>query len=109
MSKYDLSVPVLFASRRGGLSRGYAIHTLLIYSGLIILFVKKSFFRFFWSISETALPTRPSSGTLPVIMRTTQEETGNSEKVASFLLSLGTTINMGGIILYRKVCTLFAA
>jgi Na+/H+-dicarboxylate symporter len=42
-------------------------------------------------------------------MRNTQENLGVSEKVSSFVLPLGATINMDGTALYQGVCALFVA
>ena len=42
-------------------------------------------------------------------MRNVQENLGVSEKVSSFVLPLGATINMDGTALYQGVCALFVA
>jgi Na+/H+-dicarboxylate symporter len=42
-------------------------------------------------------------------MRNVQDNLGVSEKVSSFVLPLGATINMDGTALYQGVCALFVA
>lgn len=59
--------------------------------------------------ATTAFSTSSSSGTLPVSIKTIKENFGVSDKIASFVLPLGATINMGGTSLYQGVCALFVA
>ena len=112
VSKYGMSVLAPFAKVIMAVYVGCALQVLLVYSGLITVFVKKSPFWFLRGIREaglTAFVTRSSSATLPVTMRNTQENLGVSEKVSSFVLPLGATINMDGTALYQGVCALFVA
>jgi Na+/H+-dicarboxylate symporter len=112
VSKYGMSVLAPFAKVILAVYVGCALQVLLVYSGLITVFVKKSPFWFLRGIREaglTAFVTRSSSATLPVTMRNTQENLGVSEKVSSFVLPLGATINMDGTALYQGVCALFVA
>ncbi len=55
----------------------------------------------------TAFVTRSSSGTLPVSMKTADEELGIHKDVYSFSLPLGATINMDGTAIYQGVCAMF--
>ncbi|MEM7013473.1 MAG: dicarboxylate/amino acid:cation symporter, partial [Verrucomicrobiota bacterium] len=55
----------------------------------------------------TAFSTASSSGTLPVTLRGLQENVGVSNKVSSFVLPLGATVNMDGTALYECVAVLF--
>ncbi len=57
----------------------------------------------------TAFSTTSSSGTLPVTIRSVRDNLGVSEKISSFVLPLGATINMDGTALYQGVCALFIA
>ena len=112
VSKYGMSVLAPFAKVILAVYVGCALQVILVYSGLITVFVKKSPFWFLRGIREaglTAFVTRSSSATLPVTMRNTQENLGVSEKVSSFVLPLGATINMDGTALYQGVCALFVA
>lgn len=56
-----------------------------------------------------AFSTASSSATLPVTMRSVQENAGVSKRVASFTLPLGATVNMDGTALYECVAVLFVA
>ncbi len=112
VSKYGMSVLAPFAKVILAVYVGCALQIILVYSGLIAVFVKKSPFWFLKGIREaglTAFVTRSSSATLPITMRNTQENLGISEKVSSFVLPLGATINMDGTALYQGVCALFVA
>eukprot|EP00903_Cladosiphon_okamuranus_P003892 g3890.t1 len=53
--------------------------------------------------------TASSSATLPVTMRAVQEKAGVSNRVTSFTLPLGATVNMDGTALYECVAVLFVA
>ena len=55
----------------------------------------------------TAFSTASSSATLPVTMRGVRENAGVSEKVSSFTLPLGATVNMDGTALYECVAVMF--
>jgi Na+/H+-dicarboxylate symporter len=112
VAQYGLSVLAPFAKVIVTVYAGCIIHALLIYSGLIVGFVKKSPLWFFKGVREpalTAFVTRSSAAALPVNMRAAQDNLGISEKVASFVLPLGATINMDGTALYQGVCALFVA
>lgn len=56
-----------------------------------------------------AFSTASSSGTLPVTMRCVQTNAGVSQRVASFTLPLGATVNMDGTALYECVAVIFVA
>lgn len=56
----------------------------------------------------TAFSTASSAGTLPLTMRCVQQS-GVSERVTSFTLPLGATVNMDGTALYEAVAVLFVA
>ncbi len=57
----------------------------------------------------TAFSTSSSSMTLPVTMKTVEERGKVSNKITSFTLPLGATINMDGTALYEVVAVLFIA
>lgn len=56
-----------------------------------------------------AFSTASSSATLPVTMRSVQDQAGVSKRVASFTLPLGATVNMDGTALYECVAVIFVA
>jgi Na+/H+-dicarboxylate symporter len=57
----------------------------------------------------TAFSTASSSATLPLTMQAVEENSGVSNKISSFTLPLGATINMDGTALYECVVAIFIA
>jgi Na+/H+-dicarboxylate symporter len=57
----------------------------------------------------TAFTTRSSSATLPLTMDAVENKAGVSNRVTSFVLPLGSTINMDGTALYECVAAMFIA
>lgn len=57
----------------------------------------------------TAFSTSSSSATLPLTMQAVEHNAGVSNKVTSFTLPLGATINMDGTALYECVAAMFIA
>lgn len=63
-------------------------------------------------ISKVAMfgfSTSSSAAALPLNLETTSQELGVDEKVASFVLPLGMTINMNGTAIMQVIATLFVA
>lgn len=56
-----------------------------------------------------AFSTASSTATIPVTMRCVMEEAKVSERVGSFVIPLGATVNMNGTALYECVVVVFAA
>ncbi len=57
----------------------------------------------------TAFSTSSSSATLPLTMAAVEHNSGVSNKVTSFVLPLGATVNMDGTALYECVAAMFIA
>lgn len=57
----------------------------------------------------TAFSTSSSSATLPLTMEAVEHNSGVSNKVTSFVLPLGATVNMDGTALYECVAAMFIA
>lgn len=57
----------------------------------------------------TAFSTASSSATLPITMRSLHQNAGVSDRVTSFVLPLGATVNMDGTALYECVAVMFIA
>ncbi|MCZ6566219.1 MAG: dicarboxylate/amino acid:cation symporter [Gammaproteobacteria bacterium] len=57
----------------------------------------------------TAFSTASSSATLPVTMDCVEDRAGVSNRVTSFVLPLGSTVNMDGTALYECVAAIFIA
>jgi Na+/H+-dicarboxylate symporter len=57
----------------------------------------------------TAFSTASSSATLPITMDSLEDNVGVSNKVSSFVLPLGATVNMNGTALYECAAAVFLA
>lgn len=57
----------------------------------------------------TAFSTASSASTLPVTMESVEKSSGVSQRISSFTLPLGATVNMDGTALYECVVVLFIA
>ncbi|MEZ4691492.1 MAG: cation:dicarboxylase symporter family transporter, partial [Ignavibacteria bacterium] len=60
-------------------------------------------------VIAVAFSTSSSAATLPVTMDICEKKLGVPNKIASFVLPLGTTINMDGTALYQAVAAMFIA
>jgi len=67
------------------------------------------FIRQIYPLQLFAFTTSSSAATLPFTYNTAQEKLGISREVSSFVLPIGTTINMDGTSCYQTVATLFIA
>ena len=111
-AKFGIAILVPFAKVISAVYIGCAIHAILVYSSLVLLFCRRSPLWYFRGIREaaiTAFVTRSSSGSLPVTFSNVRDNLGVSDSVSSFVLPLGATINMDGTALYQGVCALFVA
>ncbi len=102
---------------RMGLYMGTVILALLIHFFVTLpLFVKlvgkARPFRHLVNMSTpllTAFSTSSSGATLPLTMKAVEQNSGVSNKISSFTLPLGATINMDGTALYECVAAIFIA
>lgn len=88
------------------------VHAIFVYSLSAKIFANMNPIVFFKGIAPAALvafSTASSAGTLPVTMKNTQENLGVSNKISSFVLPLGATINMDGTAIYQGVAVVFIA
>ena len=91
---------------------GSVIHAVAVYSSMARIWGNTSPLKFFRGMSEAiliAFTTCSSAATLPINMKNCQEKLGCSRDITSFVLPLGTTINMDGTAIYMGVCSLFIA
>src|SRR5690554_138978 len=91
---------------------GCLIIILVIYSAMIKFLARLpvgDFFRGIVDAMAVGYSTASSSATLPVTLRCTQRNLGVSQSVSSFVVSLGSTINMDGTAMYLGLATLFGA
>lgn len=88
------------------------LHAVVVYSSAVKTWGKMSPLKFFKGISPAALvafSTASSAGTLPVTIKNTNENLGVPNKISSFVLPLGATINMDGTAIYQGVAVIFIA
>ena len=89
---------------------GLTLHILIVLPLLFYLLTgihPKKHYRAMVSALATAFATSSSNATLPVTMRCVEENAGVSNKVSSFVLPMGATINMDGTALYECAGVLF--
>jgi len=91
---------------------GLLILTFIEYPLLLRIFTKvklKDFFKAQRQVIAVAFSTSSSAATLPVTMDVCEKRLGVPNKIASFVLPLGTTVNMDGTALYQAVAAVFIA
>jgi DAACS family dicarboxylate/amino acid:cation (Na+ or H+) symporter len=91
---------------------GLLIHLLIVLPLLIRLLGKRSplqHYRHIQAAMITAFSTSSSSATLPVTMECVEKNAGVSNRICSFTLPLGATVNMDGTALYECAGVLFIA
>ena len=89
----------------------YLTHMILVYATTVKVLGAMSpleFFRHMIRPIVFAFSSASSVGTLPFTMEAT-EKMGARKDVASFILPLGTTVNMDGTAIYQGVCAIFIA
>jgi len=87
----------------------HAIITLPLLSKLIGKINPLKHFRAMRTPLLTAFSTASSNATLPLTIQAVEEKSGVSNKISSFTLPLGATINMDGTALYECVAVMFIA
>lgn len=91
---------------------GLGIHAFLTLPVILVVFARYSpirFIRHVFSAVATAFSTASSAATLPITMDCLEENAGISNKVVSFVIPLGATVNMDGTALYEAVAAMFIA
>lgn len=86
------------------LTFGYALFVFIAARLNPIVFVKKIF-----KVALFGFSTSSSAATLPLNTKTTVEEMGVNEEIASFVLPLGMTINMNGTAIMQVIAAIFIA
>ncbi|MEL6546829.1 MAG: cation:dicarboxylase symporter family transporter, partial [Myxococcota bacterium] len=91
---------------------GLFIHATIVY-GSLVKFVAKiplsGFLRAARPAQLIGFSTSSSSAALPVTMECAEENMGISNSTSSFVLPLGSTVNMDGTALYQGVAAIFIA
>ncbi|MGB9771253.1 MAG: dicarboxylate/amino acid:cation symporter [Candidatus Kapaibacteriota bacterium] len=91
---------------------GLFLHFIIVYSALILIFTKTNPLFFYKGMRDAflvAFSTSSSAATLPVTFQCVEENLGVPNKIASFVLPLGATVNMNGTSLYQCVAAVFIA
>jgi proton glutamate symport protein len=91
---------------------GLLIHATITLPLLLYLIGRINPLQHFQAMSSalmTAFSTASSSATLPLTMDAMENNAGVSNKITSFVLPLGATINMDGTALYECVAVIFIA
>ncbi|USN98462.1 MAG: dicarboxylate/amino acid:cation symporter [Phycisphaeraceae bacterium] len=110
----DLGIGVLGSLLKYSLTvvAGLAIMIFAVYPGVLRVFTRVGYARFFRAISPAqllAFSSASSGATLPVTMECCEERLGISEEITSFVIPLGATVNMDGTALYQGVAAVFIA
>ncbi len=109
------------ADKLGNIAGSMAIYMLTVFAGLLFhgAITLPLILRFFGRANPvkhfrnmatpllTAFSTASSSATLPLTMEAVEHKSGVSNKISSFTLPLGATINMDGTALYECVAAIF--
>lgn len=91
---------------------GLLIHAALTLPLLMFLVTRRNPYRHFLGMPPaliTAFSTGSTIVTLPLTMKAVTEHSGVSEKISSFVLPIGATVNMDGTALYECVAVIFIA
>ena len=87
-----------------------AVHAIITLPLIVRLIGRSNPWKHFGSMKTpllTAWSTSSSSATLPLTMEAVENKSGVSNKISSFTLPLGATINMDGTALYECVAVMF--
>ena len=88
------------------------IHAFITYSLILKIFTNLNIWTFFKKMKEVAIfafSTSSSSATIPVTLKTVQDNLGVNKNVASFVIPVGATINMDGTAIMQGMATIFIA
>ncbi|MBO4692469.1 MAG: dicarboxylate/amino acid:cation symporter [Bacteroidales bacterium] len=118
-----LAKQILAGNSISQLIASLGIYLIVVWAGMIIQFFgvlpaavyfvgKEHPYRHMQKMSTailTAFSTCSSGAALPISMRDSEQKCGISNKITSFVLPLGATVNMNGTALYEGVTVLFIA
>ncbi len=88
------------------------IHALIVYPTILVLIGRLSPIMFLSKLRAAmlfAFTTASSNATIPVTLETVEKKIGVSNKIASFTVPLGATINMDGTAIMQGIATGFIA
>ncbi|NGX61755.1 MAG: Proton/sodium-glutamate symport protein [Chlamydiae bacterium] len=85
-------------------------HLVLVYGGILFFLLKLRVGPFFKGMTDAitlAASTTSSSASLPATLHCVEENLGVSKNIASFVLPLGSTINMNGTAIFQGIAAVF--
>ena len=91
---------------------GLALLAILVYGSLVRFLARIPFIQFLKAARPAqliAFSTSSSSAALPITLECAEENLGVSNSTSSFIVPLGSTVNMDGTALYQGVAALFIA
>lgn len=89
---------------------GLALHMFVVYSILLRVIAKRNpwdFFRRIKNVMLTAFATSSSNATLPVALKSAEEDLGLPKNISSFVLTVGATANQNGTALFEGITIIF--
>ncbi len=92
------------------IAAGLSIHLLITLPLIFFIFTRINPLKHFKAMASalaTAFSTSSSSATLPLTMRNVEKNVGVSNRISSFVLPLGATVNMDGTALYECAGVIF--
>jgi len=92
------------------IAAGLSIHLLITLPLIFFLLTRMNPIKHFKAMASalaTAFSTSSSSATLPLTMRNVEKNVGVSNRISSFVLPLGATVNMDGTALYECAGVIF--
>ncbi|WP_283170493.1 dicarboxylate/amino acid:cation symporter [Curtanaerobium respiraculi] len=91
---------------------GLAVQLLVVYMLILVIGARLNPLRFlhkFWPVMVFAFSTSSSNATIPLNMETLSKKIGVDERVTSFTIPLGATINMDGTAIMQGAAVVFIA
>lgn len=88
------------------------IHMTIVFGGILMFLTKVPVAPFFKGMTDAitlGASTTSSSATLPATLHCVEENLGVSKNIASFILPLGSTINMNGTAIFQAIASVFIA
>lgn len=87
-------------------------HLVFVFGGILVLMAKVRVYPFIKGMSDAiamAASTTSSSATLPAALHCVEENLGVPKSIASFVLPLGSTVNMNGTAIFQGIAAVFIA
>ena len=112
VADFGLGILLLMVKYTATVLAGLLLYMLVVYSAILKFLARTGVRRFFRGMRPAqlvAFSSSSSAATLPVTLKCVTENLGVPQGVASFMLSVGASINMDGTALYQGVAAAFIA